>query len=177
MPVVRTLIVLVLLALATVQAQAAGPATRFTADVVTTTDGRVLRGKVYVDNGKMRMDTTAGGTRVEVLIRPDRDKMYQIVRAQKTYTELPLRPLQRHNAYVPTAQRTLIGTETVRGIACDKYSVKSGDVMYVFWVRKGTAVPVQMETSDGRSHVEYANVKVGAPPAGTFEVPKGFKKA
>jgi hypothetical protein len=155
---------------------AAGPPRQFTAEAVTQTVGRAaIRGRIYVDNGKMRMDVE-GAQPLRIIMIPARNQMYMVDMRTRTFRDVPLPAANRHNAYMPDAKSTLLLSEMVRGIHCDKYEVKSGPSTYYFWVRKGTSLPVQMETADGQVHVEYRQVTLGAPPPKTFSVPTGFKK-
>lgn len=157
-------------------AWAAGPATQFTADVISKTVGKPpLKGKVYVDNGRMRMDPSTGPP-MKVIIRPDLGKMYMLNTSGSSYREVALPAVQRANAYMPDAVRTPAGTATLNGRKCDKYMVRSGSNSFIFWVQAGTSIPVQMETADKKTHVEYSNVKLGPVPENTFEIPEGFRK-
>jgi len=113
-------------------------------------------------------------------VRKDKQKVYQLMPAQKMAMEMPYDPAKyKGNATAsmgPEGKFELIGLDTVNGIACTKYKVtpdKSKEV-YFFWLDTAQKVPVQMTDEGGTFKVQWKNFKAGAQEAALFEVPSDY---
>ncbi|MBI3950170.1 MAG: DUF4412 domain-containing protein [Acidobacteria bacterium] len=151
---------------------------QYSADQVTTAMGRTVQGKIYVDNGKMRVEMEMLGQQVASIVRPDKNLAYVIMPTQKMIMEVPINPENQMlaNANSKDAKRELVGTETIKGQLCDKYKITGGNNVVYLWANKGTHIPVQLQSADQKVKVEWNNVKVGPQPASLFEPPAGYRK-
>jgi hypothetical protein len=150
----------------------------YTATMVTTSAGQTMSIKYYTDGTKMRSDSNAGGQSVESIIRPDKKLMYTVMVNSKMYMQRPLPATQQTpTATGPDAKFAKVGTETVDGHPCDKYSVTlNGKVSSYYSVDQKTNYLMKVASTDGKTVTIYKDFKVGTPPASTFEPPSGFKK-
>jgi hypothetical protein len=85
----------------------------------------------------------------------------------------------------PKMTRKKVGEEVVDGHKCDKVQVemtaKDGKTHQgLMWEAKdlgGFVIKSEFEDGDAKQTMEMKNVKLGAPPASLFEVPKDYTKA
>lgn len=152
-----------------------GPATSFTAHIVSQTRGRpTVEGNVYVSDGRMRIDFVSDGLPRVLIVRPDLDRLFVLTTSTRSYVVKALADANEFNAYRKSARGRKEGVESVGAKICDRWSVQSGSRTYRFWLEAGTDVPVRMETADGATHVEYDHVVVGSVPESVFEVPADY---
>ena len=151
----------------------------FSADVVSTAQGQVLKGKICVSNDKVRMDVAG----VSTITRMDKGVVWVLMPSQNMYMEQPL----SLESVAGTAEkmpgelsRTLIGPDTVGGKTVNKYRVlytsKQGESSMLQWIDPAINIPVKTAAEDGSWSVEYRNITVGAQPDSIFDLPDGYKK-
>ena len=153
----------------------------YSADVIISTQERGdITSKTYVDGDKMRSDVSTQGMNMSLIVRKDKQKVYQLMVAQKMAMEMPYDPAKyKGNATAsmgPEGKFELIGPDTVNGVACTKYKVtpdKSKEV-YFFWLDTAQKVPVQMTDAGGTFKVQWKNFKAGPQEAALFEVPSDY---
>ena len=150
----------------------------FSADTVSTSQGQVSKGKIYVSNDKVRMDTPGAST----ITRMDKKVAWILMPDQNMYMEQPL-SLENVAAAekVPgELSRTLVGLDTVDGKTVNKYRVtytsSAGESSMLQWVDSAMNIPVKTAAEDGSWSVEYRNITMGAQPDSVFELPTGYKK-
>ncbi len=151
----------------------------FSADVTVTGHGEPMTGKMWIDGDKHRMEMTAHGHHVINILRMDRQVAYNVMPDQGFYMEVPLAsaPQPSAGAWSSDSQLTLLGTETVNGQVCDKYSIThNGQPSGFLWKVKGGLIPVRYVSADGQSQVDYTNVKMGPQDPSLFEPPAGMRK-
>lgn len=151
----------------------------FSADVVSTANGRVFNSKIYVSNDKVRMEAVGTTT----ISRMDKKVVWVIMPQQNMYMEQMMNPDK-----IPSAtekmpgeiERKLLGTDTVDGKAVEKYRVRytsnGMEASVLQWIDPKTKIPLKTASEDGRWVTEYKNLVVGPQPEGLFNVPAGYKK-
>jgi hypothetical protein len=70
---------------------------------------------------------------------------------------------------------TKTGSETVNGVACDRYEWTSGTDRGTIWIDGAKQVVSRVKPADGKSQVDFTNHQVGEQPAALFEVPAGYQ--
>ncbi len=157
-------------------------AAEFSAQVVSSLEGRETRGKVYVKDKNLRLEM--GGSRSMItILRSDKGVAWSIMPEKNMYLEIPLtlemiRDLgqfaQDH------AKMTSLGRETVGDYLCDKYKTEfktnGGSVKHYMWIAQKLGVPIKIVSLDNSFSREYRDIKEGAVPDAVFELPPGFLK-
>jgi hypothetical protein len=166
----------------------------FTADMTINTakNGESMTGKIYSSLPKMRMDMSTHGQNVSMITNSTTQTTYMVMHQQHMYMEMnanQMNPMARNIPKVDTsfdpqnpcgkmADTTCkkAGTETVNGRVCDKWVTtdKNGKVSTA-WVDQKLFFPIKTLAADGSS-MELSNIKEGAPPASTFDIPSGYTK-
>jgi outer membrane lipoprotein-sorting protein len=166
--------------------QAALPFTmdkQYSADmVITTAAGQTITQKVYSDSGKIRTEMNMHDMQMVMIVRPDLQKVYQVMVAQKMVMEMPYDPnkfkSQMAAASGPQGKFELIGPDTVEGVACTKYKVTSDKDNKVFfiWVGVAAKAPVKMMAEDNSITILWKNYKAAPQDAALFEPPADYQK-
>src|SRR5205807_952153 len=166
----------------------------FSADMTVTRGkgGESMAGKVYFSVPKTRMDMTAHGQNISVISNGAAQTSYVIMHQQHMYMEMhanQANPMTRNmpkfdssfDPQNPCGKQADVtckkaGTETVNGRVCDKWVTtdKNGKTSTA-WVDQKLYFPIKVLSAEG-STMELSNVKEGAQPASTFEVPAGYRK-
>jgi Domain of unknown function (DUF4412) len=172
----------------------AGAPTQFSADmVVTRKAGSPRTMRLYADGNKRRTEEDTNGGTVAI-VRGDRNKMYFLSTAGKTYQEYPLNPALTESISDRVKQLGVVseklGTETIDGELCDKYHYSSDpknaavkpdatgskrSISGTIWISQVIHLPVKVENEAGTT--EWKNIKVGPPEASLFELPADYKKS
>jgi|ERR1700683_1006461 len=148
---------------------------------ITTKEGMAIQSKTYVDGDKMRSDVTMNGMAMAIIVRKDKQKIYQLMEAQKMATVMDYDPAKFGGrtaaSFGPEGKFTLIGPDAVDGVACTKYSVVSDKTQQVFyfWLDVARKTPVQMAATDGSLVVKWKNFAAGPQDPSLFEVPAGYQ--
>lgn len=155
---------------------------QYSADMLFTTDkGQNFTQKVYNDDGKIRTEMSMQGMQMVTIVRPDLQKVYQVMVDQKMVMEMPFDPnkfkKQMAAANGPQGTFAVVGPETVEGVACTKYKVTSSKDknVFFFWIDAGTKAPVKMAAEDNSVTIHWKNYKAGPQDASLFEVPAGYQ--
>ena len=166
----------------------------FSADtsVTSSKNGENVTGKIYFSLPKMRWDMNARGQNMSMITNSTTQTTYMIMHQQHMYMEMhadQMNPMARNMPKAPTsfdpqnpcgkmADTTCkkAGAETVNGRACDKWVMtdKNGKVSTA-WVDQRLFFPIKSVSADGAT-MELTNVKEGASPASTFDIPSGYTK-
>ena len=151
----------------------------FSADMSMKYDGQFMQGRLYVSNGKSRMENPAS----IIIARPDLRVSWILMPQQNMYMEQPIDPRRapKTSREMPgETERTLIGTESVDGKQAKKFKItylENGIQAQAYqWLTDDVPIPVKMEALDGSWSTEYRNVHVGAQPDVIFEVPPDYQK-
>ncbi|MGH9805449.1 MAG: M48 family metalloprotease [Candidatus Acidiferrales bacterium] len=157
----------------------------FSADMISTYEGKKHRMKVYSRERAFRMEVSEGGAGSISIMRYDRRLMWAVIPDQKMYMEMPMQPGRSLNeaAYDPEAkvEREVLGTEKVGPYTCVKARVKVTSQGNTYsglqWAAQELeGFVVKMVDEKSGATVEYENVKLGAPDAALFEPPAGYTK-
>jgi hypothetical protein len=186
-------IVLALIAVPVLTAQMPQPQP-FSADLTVTNPkmSENMTGKMFSSFPKSRIDMNTHGQSVSMIMNSGTQTMYMLMHQQHMYMEMNLNqtnPMARNMPKIdtsfdpknPCGKNADItckksGTETVNGRVCDKYvsTDKSGNVNTA-WIDQKLFAPIKAVSHDG-STMELTNIKEGAQPASTFDVPAGYQK-
>jgi hypothetical protein len=145
--------------------------------------------KVYVSDGKMRIEIGQGGAdrfRIVMIFRPDKKLCWTLFPAQKTYVESPLDEGEMRGAMglvPPGCERKELGRETVNGFDCRKYRIESvnshlgrkSKLVSTVWLSERIDLPLRVVNRD-RSAVDLVDIKPGPQPESLFVVPEGYQK-
>jgi len=177
--------VLILVAITLAGSLIPGPAqaAEFSAQMVTRMDSQELKGKVYLQGEKSRLEVfTAEGGSINIA-RPDKQVSWLLYPAQKMAMEMPLEKSDQGKTMVmpkDLGQMTLLGTETVNGYETEKYETVMQDngksTKCYLWVAKKLGAPIKMVSVDGKFSQELRNIKEGNVPPEVFEIPPGYQK-
>ncbi len=144
---------------------------------------------MYFSAPRTRMDHTARGQSVTMIMDSAAQVMYMVMPAQRMYMviDAKARPLGGISAPKPptvfdpshpcSADATCkkVATETVNGRVCDKWVTTDKRGTSSAWIDQKLLFPVKSVSSDG-STFELSNIKEGRPDPSVFEVPAGYKK-
>ena len=101
-----------------------------------------------------------------MIIRPDKKVTWMITPEDKTYMEMPYQSEDKtFEEWTPEKEKkaTLLGQETVSGIACKKFETVEDGEKTTLWV--STQFPFPIKVEDSEVTMEYRNIKLG-PLAG-----------
>lgn len=153
----------------------------FSADVeITTKKGPTSQQHICCDNGKIRSEMTAHGMAITSIVRPDQQKIYAILASQKMVMEIPYNreSFKDEMALMNDGHLKfeLVSSDTVDGIACNKYRVTpdSGTKTYLFWLDAARKAPLKMAAEDGTFSLVWKSYQAGPQDAALFEVPAGY---
>ena len=157
----------------------------FSAQMLIKEGGRILRGKIFYQNGKMRQEFQDKWGQTITIVRPDKKIIWVVLLKNKAYVELPLKEsYPGHFIQMPpdALKKRLLGTETVGGYAADKYEVtvrrgKNGVEKQDLWMARQLGVPIKVVVKDRNFSIEYRNIKEDGEENWLFDPPPGFKKA
>jgi hypothetical protein len=146
-------------------------------------NGMTIQAKTYLDGENIRSEMTMSGMDMATIFRKDKQKIYEVMVAQKMVMEMDYNP-DKFKGYsaaslaLGTAGKfDLVGPDTLDGVACTKYKVtadKTKDVFY-FWLDVPRKTPIQMAAGDGSFTVKWKNYKVGPQDASLFVPPAGYQ--
>lgn len=150
---------------------------------ITMKKGTTIQAKVYLETDKLRADLTTNGMQVTTIIRKDQQKIYELLAGQKMAMEMPYDANKFKNysavdsAFASGGNFTLIGPDTIDGIACLKYKVTSDKTkqVFYFWMDAAKKVPVELDSDSGSLKVKWRNYQAGPQDASLFEVPAGYQ--
>ena len=158
----------------------------FAADFAEVKGPKTSAGKIYFKDGKVRREVTQGKPAM-LIYRPDKDVMWDLNLATKTYLELP--GMGHMPTTIPEIQSALkglgefqlVGEETINGYPCDKYLFTFNDKSTGTsntWVSKKLQIAIKTESQGSAYKVltEYKNIREGAVSDSLFELPGGYAK-
>ncbi|MBX7149039.1 DUF4412 domain-containing protein [bacterium] len=142
-------------------------------------NGPKVTSKIYVDNGKVRVDVNAMGMQMSNITRTDKNLMYIIMHTQKMVTTMPLTQKDTDSAMAFDTKNLkfeLVGEGTMEGVQCDKYKLNYATSRpMIFWINKANRTPVVMESEAGDMKIIWRNVVPGPQDASLFEPPAGYQ--
>lgn len=118
--------------------------------------------------------------------------MYLVAPAKKLYVEMPMTE-QRLPGNMPVPpgikilkdEKTELGKEEVAGYQTTKYRQnleldvqgQKMTVVSIMWFAPEFDLPLRSEVEGETQRQELRNIKIGAVPAATFDIPSDYKKA
>ena len=169
-------------------AWAAGPMSgSFSADVVTTSPAGSHTSKMFVKEGKTRMEVNGQDHEVTTIMRTDKKVIWMLMPGQKMYMEMPFDQKKADISSKmsdPEVQvdKKFLGNETVEGHPTKKYHItltkkgKKETSGYLWEATDMNNFPVKYQTEDRQITTVWKNVKMGGVNDSLFEVPAGYKK-
>jgi hypothetical protein len=166
--------------------------TKYTVDWLMTGGPMVMTMHIFRDEANQRIDmempTMAPGTMQlytcpqTTVVRNDLQKVWIYTNWKKEYTEKEFPQSEKMDVTDPRQEAGKVeelGSETIDGEECTKYRLTiEGQGTMLMWTAKKTNMMkrMQREGMDGFT-MEAKNLQIGAPPAGSFDLPAGYKKA
>jgi hypothetical protein len=158
-------------------------AAQFSARMMIKDGDKVLPGRIYQQDGKLRQEFNDEIGRTVTIVRPDKRVVWVILPRERAYLEMPLsRKLPGQFIQIPAnaVGKRQVGKERVNGYDTEKYkfSVWFGRHLekQTVWVSTRLGTPVKMVCDQRHFCVEYQSIREGVQPNRLFEVPPGYKK-
>lgn len=151
---------------------------QYSAEQVLTSEGKTVTQKIYVDQGKARVEMAAKGMNLITLVDYQRKAVYQLMPGNR-YIEMPLQGVGDPLMSMPQGDSVLkdkIGTETIQGQLCDKYKVIQDQYQAYMWINQANQMPVRMEGINKPIVVEWKNIVAGPQDPSLFRIPSGYQK-
>ncbi len=165
-----------------------GPKVEYSADNYTTVNGKEVKYKMYQAPAGQRMDFEEGGKQSIIIVRPDKKVSWVLMPEQKTYLEMGLEEGKAKSKDVSecSVTRSAAGRDTVNGVSAARHNVEmscpdGSRFTGTMWTSKDEIMlKVDLTGTDAKGNKtslksELKNLKVGRLPAGTLEVPAGYK--
>jgi hypothetical protein len=153
----------------------------FSADLsITTPQGAIVTGKVFVKESKKRNELTMLGRPAVTILRQDK-KLTWVLLPTKAYRELPLQFDPLHPGSDSPYETKELGTEKANGYDCKKIlwtfkDPEKGSVLQWWSPELKTAVRYQAKNKGGATvnTTDYKNIKLGPQDNSLFELPEGY---
>lgn len=156
------------------------PPAAYACDIAFSDGAQKMAGRMIVGAAdRQRMELKADGQAMVMIMRFDQKKMHMLMVDEKMAMTMPLNPMQApvgsQVVNDPTATWTKTGSETVNGVACDRYEFTSKDGKGTAWIDAKQGVMVRAKNADGKGQADFTNYQIGAQKADLFEVPKDYQ--
>lgn len=156
------------------------PPVAYACDIAFTDGKEKMTGRMIVGAAdRQRMEIKADGQSMVMIMRMDQKKMHMLMVADKMAMTMPLNPKQAPAGSQalndPTATWKKTGSETVNGVACDRYEWSSKDGKGTGWIDAKQGVIVRAQDADGKGQADFTNYQIGAQKADLFEIPAGYQ--
>lgn len=155
------------------------PPAAYACDIAFSDGSTKMTGRMVVGGpGKQRMEMQSEEGAVVMIMRQDLKKHYMLMPEMKMVMTMPIGakqpgftdPTQDDKA---TWKKT--GTETVNGVACDRYEWTSGNEKGTTWIDAKKGVMIRAKTG-AKGQADFTNYTIGAQKADLFEVPAGYQQ-
>lgn len=154
-------------------------ASDFSADMISKSGEGTFQSRVFITNQKTRMESQDAVT----ISRLDKKVVWILMPQERMYMEQPFddsKAVARSEKVDNEIGRTLVGKETIDGMATEKYKIlyeREGEQETMFqWIAVDTKIPVKLAAGDDSWTIEYKNIKPGKQPDALFEIPAGYEK-
>lgn len=136
--------------------------------------GRIFQGV----GGLRRMELSAEGQKIAVIMRPDRKQMSMVMDEQKMAMTMPLDPGKQpvmDPSTDPAVTWTKSGAETIAGVECTRYDWSSATKKGQAWVENKRSVLVRVTEAGEGSRIDFTDYQLGPQKPALFEIPAGYK--
>jgi hypothetical protein len=155
----------------------------FAAQMIVKDGDKIMPGRIFVQDGKMRQEFTDESGQTITIVRPDQKLVWVIIPRERAYIELPLRPrLPGQFIQMPpnAINKRHLGRETVNGYVAEKYQIAvpggGGLEFQTFWVAPQLGMPLKVVCSQRKFSVEYRSIREGKQADRLFVLPPGYQK-
>jgi hypothetical protein len=155
----------------------------FSALMMVKDGAKVMPGKIYVSDGKMRQEFLDVEGQTITIVRPDLKVVWVILPHQRSYLEMPLKtrlPGQFLQIPPQALGKRLVGQERVNGYDTEKFEVSvpigRGLEKQTYWVAKKMGLPIKMECRERQFSLEYKSIREEKVPDRQFALPPGLQK-
>jgi hypothetical protein len=155
----------------------------FSASMLVKDDAKVMPGKIYVHDGKMRQEFLDERGQTITIVRPDQKVVWVILPRQGSYMEIPLTtklPGQFIQIPPQAVGKRLVGQERVNGYDTEKYEVSvpvgRGLEKQTYWMAAKLGLPIKMECRERQFSLEYQSIREEKVPDRLFALPPGLRK-
>jgi hypothetical protein len=155
----------------------------FSAMMMVKDAAKVMPGKIYVHDGKMRQEFLDEKGQTITIVRPDLKVVWVILPLQRSYMEIPLTqklPGQFIQIPLQAAGKRLVGQERLNGYDAEKYEVSvpvgRGLEKQTYWVVAKLGLPIKMECRERQFSLEYQSIREEKVPDRLFNLPPGLQK-
>lgn len=161
----------------------AAGAAQFSATMMVKDGDKLMPGKIFVQEGKMRQEFIDIEGQTITIVRPDLKVVWIILPLERAYAELPLRgklPGQFIQIPPEALSKRLVGKETVNGYEAEKYEFTvrtgGGPERQTVWLAVKLGAPVKMLSKERNFSIEYKGIKEEAQADRLFNLPPGLRK-
>jgi outer membrane lipoprotein-sorting protein len=155
-------------------------------DIVTTDNGEIVSaGTAWLKGNNMRIDTTAEGQAMVMIVNGDDQVSYMYQpeenKALKTVLDKVPESVTGDVEALMDLNPTIIGTETIDGMHCTviEYAVREKPeevkIKQCIWLKYGLPVQTEMTSPSGISRTEMKNFDFSSISDTTFELPAGVE--
>lgn len=177
-PAMRTLALIALAAILSLNAAELPfkPAAEYSCNFASTGGQHEGKGRMVVGKPGTRMEIEAQGQKMIMIMRKDEKMVHMLMVDMKMVMDMPMNQAAFQD---PTKDSTAVwtktGSETVNGVACDRYDWKgqngSGGTA---WVDASKGVMMRAKDAKG-SQMDFTDYKLGAQADSEFAVPADYK--
>lgn len=153
----------------------------FSADVVTISDGKVIKSKIFMSKNKSRIEFISNDNNKTIIISRQDKKVLWALLPNNKYMELPIKP----EYFVPTkdkhdwegnVEKKFLDKESLNDIEVERYKItyyvnKQKVSMFVWFNSDG--LPLKVTDENIKWQNEYGNIKKEKQPDSLFELPDG----
>lgn len=159
-------------------------AAEFSAQMVLKDKGRLMPGRIFVQDGKMRQEFLDEDGHTITIVRRDKKVVWVIMPFEKKYVEMPLvTKLPGQFLQIPpeAISQRRVCTEEMNGYQVDRVEVNCrggsrGVLRQTFWVSPKLGMPIKTVCPARQFSVEYKKIREGKQRDRLFEIPPGCRK-
>lgn len=152
----------------------------FSAKMILKQQGRVMPGRIYLKNGKMRQDFLDERGHTVTIVRKDKRQIWVIMPFEKQYLEMPLGvhlPGQFLQIPPEAISKRRVCSEEMCGYQVDRIEViMPGGSRQTYWVANKLGLPIKAVCTESQYSVEYQEIRERHLEDRLFEVPLDCKK-
>lgn len=165
------------------------PTVGYSADSFMETEEATIEGTVYFAPDKERREMNVGGQKSIMIIRRDKNLMWNLMPEERMYMEMGLSQARHGGKDISgysIEEQTVVGAESVNGMETTKHKVfmsrPDGSKFGGFMWLTDDGILVKMDAigkekgSRTRIKTELRNIRIGSQDPALFEVPAGYSK-